>query len=443
MFSINKSAPAGLRPGRGLLTASVLAGVVLVAASCGSDSGDSASSASATGSASASAAADTKDGTTVVAFAGTNGIAADAGPQCVGEDPSISGAYGEAWCFGTTFAGGSGGLGTVYRVKPDGSQMSVLVNFDAVNGLGPSIGVAIAPDRSYLYGSTTQGGKTGSGEIWAYNTATEEVTSLHSFVGPQGTTPQMAPIILNGTLYGLAGQGGANGVGAIYAQPVAGGDVTILHQFAGGTGDVANPYGALTFNPNDGLLYGLGFGGGAEGMGGIFSVQPDGSGYQLRASLNSQTGGVPQMSALQLSPNGSLYGVGWVGGNGAGTDGSSGDGTIFKFDPATNEVTQAFAFTQETGTQPYGNIAMSEDGQWLYAATWKGGANGLGTIVAVAADGSSSEVIVDFEADRTGGLTIAGIGLSADGQNLLTVTAVGGANSAGALVSAVVPESAQ
>lgn len=441
MAADHDQAVARQRLARRLLAVPVLTGIVLVAASCGSDSGSSASTAMASGGATSSTATDSKEGTTVVPFDGVNGGTADAGPVCVGEDSSIAGTYGEAWCFATTFVGGSSGLGTVYRVKPDGSQMSVLVDFDGLNGLAPSIGVAIAPDRSYLYGTTTQGGKTGSGHIWAYNTSTQEVTELHSFVGSEGTTPQKAPILVDGTLYGLVGQSGTNGVGSIYSQSVSGGPFTVLHQFAGGTTDVANPYGSLTFNPNDGLLYGMGFVGGAEGTGGIFSVQPDGSAYQLRASLNSETGAGPQMSNLLLAPDGSMYGVGWSGGNGAGVDGSTGDGTIFKFDPATNSVTKVFSFTQETGTQPYGDMALSADGKWLYAAAWKGGKNNLGTMVAVAVDGSSSEVLLNFDAERTGGLPLAGVGLSADGEYLLTVTVMGAESNGGALVSTVIPES--
>jgi hypothetical protein len=39
-------------------------------------------------------------------------------------------------------------------------------------------------------------------------------------------------------------------------------------------------------------------------MGGIFSLQLDGSDYQLVASFTPETGGLPQMGALLLSADG-------------------------------------------------------------------------------------------------------------------------------------------
>jgi len=374
-------------------------------------------------------AAPSKPKVTVVSFVGPNGSQPSGSPNCY---PASQTFNGKAACFGSTYVGGNFGYGSIYKTGPDGSNPRVIYSFNVFQGLMPSQSVVLGPDGATLYGATSQGGASGSGEVFAYNMQTRTITRLASFTGPGGSTPQGPPIIVNGTLFGLAGQGGANGYGVIYAQPLSGGPMQILHNFAGGTTDTATPFGSLLFNPADGLLYGVGFAGTQGQMGGIFSISPDGTNYQLRATFTPATGGVVQMGALVLGPSGLMYGNGWVGG-------ANQLGTIFTFNPGTNALSTLFNYTTQTGTQPYNSLLISPSGKWLYTITWQGGKNKAGTILAVAIDGSSSRVLLDLDLAKTGGVTFANPTLALKGNRLLAAMSQGGKANTGTLLTLTLP----
>jgi uncharacterized repeat protein (TIGR03803 family) len=78
--------------------------------------------------------------------------------------------------------------------------------------------------------------------------------------------PDLAPshkprFQVGGSLYGMAGQGGTNGYGVVWSFELGSNatTVTVLHNFEGGKEDCATPFGALTYNPNDGKIYGMSF----------------------------------------------------------------------------------------------------------------------------------------------------------------------------------------
>ncbi len=370
----------------------------------------------------------------------STGASPGAAPNCYAAVAGSS-SLDEEWCYGETYLGGKkGSVGSLYRVKPDGSRFKTLFTFDVFNGLLPAQAPVLSPDRQHLYGNTTQGGSYGCGIIYDYNLATGTITTLASYTGAQGSTPQAPPILVDGVLYGIAGQGGSTGYGVVWSlQPDQPDSFTVLHTFAGGTTDTASPFGALTYNPADGLLYGMAFTAAENHLGGIFSLNPDGSGYQLRASFTPESGGVPQMGALVRDPaTGIFYGSGWVGG-------ANKLGTLFAFDPSTNQVSPVFAFTQSSGTQPYSGPVLSSSGNWLYVVTWLGGSDvktvfgqGYGTILAVKKDGSDSKVLYTFN-KKSGGLGFSSASLSSDGTTLITTTGVGAKYGVGAIVSIKIP----
>lgn len=369
------------------------------------------------------------------------GAAPSSAPNCYPAVPGGTGVLDEEWCYGATYMGGKkGAVGSLYRVKPDGSRFKTLFAFNGFNGLFPSQSPVLSPDRQHLYGDTSQGGSQGSGLIFDYNLATGQITNLNSFTGKEGSTPQGPPILLNGILYGLAGQGGTSGYGVIWSlNPAQPGSYTVLHNFAGGTNDTATPFSSLTYNPADGLLYGSAFSLAKNGLGAIFSLKPDGSDYQIRASFTPESGGAPQMGAMVRDPaTGILYGSGWVGG-------ANKLGTLFAFDPSTNGLSAVFSFTQDTGVQPYEGPVLSSSGNWIYVVTWYGGSSaqnafgkGYGTILAIKKDGSDSKVLYKFN-KASGGIQFSSASLSADGTHLITTTGVGSKYGVGAIVSIKIP----
>src|ERR1041385_7210677 len=50
----------------------------------------------------------------------------------------------DGWLYGTTSAGGSSNLGTVFRVRKDGLEPTALKNFIGTNGSGPYAGLVLS-----------------------------------------------------------------------------------------------------------------------------------------------------------------------------------------------------------------------------------------------------------------------------------------------------------
>lgn len=372
---------------------------------------------------------------TVVEMTGSNGTTPNGAPSCYPADNSVQGTYGEEWCFGSTYGGGELNNGSVYRVKPDGSGFQTIASFDLSNGLIPAQSPAMNSSRTALFGVTTQAGDSGLGVIYTVDLATNalsEVASLSPNV--TGTTPQGSVIIQDGVLYGQTGQNGGNQGGAIWSMTIGNTQsLKQLHSFAyGSTTDAAIPFGALSYNPNDGLLYGQAFNGAANGIGGLYSLNPDGTNYQLRYSFSEATGGMPQMGSPLIAGDGLIYSNQWLGG-------ANGFGTILAFNPVTNQAQVIFNYTQDSGTHPYSTLAESKSGKWLYSVTWQGGSSGAGTVIAVTKDGSQSKVLLNFESAKTGGNTDSNVSLSEDGQHMIMAMASGGAHGVGTILSLRIP----
>ena len=66
--------------------------------------------------------------------------------------------------YGTTESGGVYGLGTVFRISPDGT-LATLVQFDGYQGANPE-GTLIQGTDGRLYGTTQNGGANGWGAIF-------------------------------------------------------------------------------------------------------------------------------------------------------------------------------------------------------------------------------------------------------------------------------------
>lgn len=367
--------------------------------------------------------------TVITTFTSTNGGLPSASPNCY---PASATWNKKAACFGAGYVGGNPGYGTLYSTNGNGTGLRTLLNFTVFNGLMPSQAPVLGPDGATLYGTTTQGGDSGVGLVYAYNMQSKTMTTLASFNGTNGGTEQGAPIIVGNNLYGFAGQGGAFSSGVIWTLPLSGGSIQVLHSFAGGQSDFAIPFGSPTYNPTDGQVYGIGFTGGPTRLGGIFSIAPDGSNYQVRAGLSLSTGAAPQMGALSIGPDGQMYGNGWLGG-------VNQLGTIFAFNPATNNVSTVFNYTNATGTQPYSGVQFSTSGNWMYVLGWQGGKYGQGTIVAVSIDGTRSRVLANLRYESTGGRSFAKPSLSVDGNRIIAAVTLGGAKNFGTLISMPIP----
>ena len=286
--------------------------------------------------------------------------------------------------YGTAEAGGTHGNGTVFALNTDGTGFTNLHSFAAKStltpygnsdGANPFAGLILSGNT--LYGTTSFGGSSGNGTVFAVNTDGTGFTNLHSFTRSDGAFPRAGLILLSNTLYGTAQTGGSSGRGTVFAINTAGTGFTDLHSFIGSDG--ASPIGGLILSSN--TLYGTAESGGSLGNGTVFAIKADGTGFTNLHSFISSDGAYP--SAGLILSNDTLYGT-------ASFSGGSGNGTVFgfslQFGPIYADFTTATVQTNNMTITPgayftYNTIA---GGSWGIAAESFGF---LGTFV-VPADGS-------------------------------------------------------
>lgn len=135
--------------------------------------------------------------------------------------------------YGTTFQGGINGSGTVFRLNTNGSDYSLVCEFDAidVSGGAPKAGLIQGGD-GILYGTTFLGGEQYQGTIYSLDTVGNVFAPLHSFTGTPGTSGPETPADLvegsDGALYGATQYGGEFGSGTVFRLVPPPGRMTIV-----------------------------------------------------------------------------------------------------------------------------------------------------------------------------------------------------------------------
>jgi len=216
--------------------------------------------------------------------------------------------------YGTTYSGGTGLSGVVYKLDPSGNE-SVLHNFTCGNdGCEPTAGV-IRDSVGNLYGTTSKGGALGWGVVYKLDAAGNEKV-LYTFTGGADGGFPYAGVIHDsaGNLYGTTQYGGKVagyvGSGVIYKLDPAG-IYTVLYRFSGGI-DGGNPY-ASVIRDAAGNLYGTTYLGGAANAGVVFKLDTTG----IETVLHSFTGpadGANPSAAVIRGPAGNLFGTTDIGG---------------------------------------------------------------------------------------------------------------------------------
>ncbi len=251
-------------------------------------------------------------------------------------------------------------------------------------------------------------------------------TTLASFNGTNGETPNGSLTVIGSTLYGMATYGGMNNNGTIFSVPVTGGTPTPLALF--NNTDGGNPYGNLTLSGS--TFYGMTETGGQQGGGTVFSIPVTGGTPTVLLSFNGANGVAPTGS---LTPSGStLYGATQDGGN-LSLNGGAGDGTIFSIPMTGGAPTTLFNFDGTNGEHPTGNMTLSADGSTLYGMTSGGGLNNEGTIFSIPVTGGTPTTLFSF--NGTDGESPTFNGLTLSGSTLYGMTYHGGLNGDGAIFS--------
>ena len=190
--------------------------------------------------------------------------------------------------YGTTVDGGASGLGVVFKLDKTGE--TVLHSFNGTDGSEPFAGL-IRDSTGNLYGTTKFGGIWGNGVVFELDTTGTE-TVLYSFTGGTDGSLPYASLIRDsaGNLYGTTFEGGASGSGVVFELDTTGTE-TVLYSFTG-RGHGANPVAGLIRN-SAGNLYGTTANGGASGHGVVFKVDTTGKETVLYSFTGGADGGNP------------------------------------------------------------------------------------------------------------------------------------------------------
>lgn len=214
--------------------------------------------------------------------------------------------------YGMTMEGGAGYKGTVYSVKKDGSDLTILHSFGEFPYDGEQyqylLSGGVILSGTTLFGVTEIGGIYGYGTIFRIETDGSGYAILHSFDGNDGASPCASLALSGDTLYGFAHVGGIEstpGFGTIFRIDTDGTDFTVLHNFRDPSiqGDGSFPHGTPLVSGSQ--LYGTTYAGGSRKKGTIFRMNTDGTGYSILHSFGDGTieyDGIFPTSSLILSP---------------------------------------------------------------------------------------------------------------------------------------------
>ena len=345
--------------------------------------------------------------------------------------------------YGTANAGGTNGFGTVFGLNDGGFNFENLHNFADSSKDGGSPQDRLVISGNTVFGTAYDGGAAGNGTVFRVNTDGTGFTNLHSFGGlannpvgvgtnSDGANPTAGLILAGNFLYGTAVNGGTVGMGTVFALNINGSGFTNLHSFTSES-DGANPNAGLVLSGS--TLYGTAELGGNNGMGTVFAISTNGGTVNSLHSFSQASDGSHPLAGLVLSGS-TLFGT-------ASAGGSSGSGTVFEVTTSGGGFRNLYSFTatngpaatNNDGAHPAGGLVLSANN--LYGTTTVGGISGYGTIFGLTTNGTGFSDLYEFTNGTDGGNPQAGLLLS--GNTLYGTATNGGSGVSGTVFMVVVP----
>lgn len=314
-----------------------------------------------------------------------------------------------ATLYGTASAGGSEPNGTVFKLGTNGTGFAAISSFAvaATNADGAKPDDNLAISGNTLYGTTEDGGLTGSGTVFKVNLDGTGFTTLYDFsaldpdtsTNSDGANPAAGLILSGSTLYGTAQNGGIGGEGTVFKISTNGAGFTTLHSFDalddnGLNTDGGIPLGSLVLSGN--TLYGTASAAGTNGSGALFKLATNGTGFgafynftALDPAAGTNSDGAAPLAALALSGS-TVYGT-------ASQGGTTANGTVFSVNTNGSNFTTLYNFTGGSdGAAPASSLLLSSD--TLYGTASQGGNDGNGAIFKLQTNGTGFTAFYEFTA---------------------------------------------
>jgi uncharacterized repeat protein (TIGR03803 family) len=315
--------------------------------------------------------------------------------------------------YGMTANGGATCLGTIFKIKPDGSSHVTIFDFEGVsNGSNPN--GSLISDGTFLYGMTSRGGLNNFGTIFKIKFDGSGYTKLLDFDGPGNGSYPSGNLISDGTfLYGMASRGGEFDAGTIFKIALNQSSFAILHEFHFSI-DGINPLGSLILAGS--TLYGMTNSGGVSDFGTVFKLMPNGTGFDFTKLFDFDgitSGSYPKGSLIIEGTT--LYGMTYSGG-------TFNDGIIFKIESEVTFTKLHDLQGSADGSEPYGDLLL--EGGFLYGLTSYYG-DDYGTVFKIKPDGTSFENLRNLSGTPDGEAPRGS--LISDGEFLYGMTSEGGA----------------
>ncbi len=311
--------------------------------------------------------------------------------------------------YGVTEFGGANGFGTLFRINEEG-DFEKLIDFQYTADGGNPLGKLTIGENGDIAGTTSNGGANNFGTLFRYNDS-DGLLKLHDLSLPLGGAEPKSLYTYNQDFYGATSAGGTQNVGTFYKIDLEGNRIK-LHDFTTAE-DGQNPNNGLYLDELTGNFYGTARFGGNEGFGTVFSVNTEGEFEVLHHFTGDADGQFPSASPL-LHSNGLIYGTTTSGGD-------FGDGVLYEIDAEGNYTVLHHFFSFFDGADIRGQWVENEDGN-IYTVARTGGSSGGGSILKYDIETATVSLLHSFNFGVDGRYPIGTLLLHSDGKFYGTTT---------------------